>query len=687
MRITSENILVKLFVLVNCFLLVTVLHASAQMDTLYHLGSKPSKGDSITYTDILHKFTWNVTCKDKDGTQRNSTTTRPDTLTTSNNLDTLKLSTSVFIAPQLVNRVIALDYKLEGSVLVQMNRSVILATGAFRKNKQGKRATLIDQGYKSFLFNDTVQRIEIVYTPYPETKAFDLGLYVCETDRAERINSDRVAKISELYREGFYYLAFAIVFMLMFLFFKEKRENLYFSLFCLFAALGFLSKIFGLELLYNERFLFNVLSLEFMSIFVYKILRNKEKPKISLVVVCAIIAISFLPAIRYSGANVMGQLIPGPIIITYTALYVYTFGSVLLLLIQGIGQKQWEARVIIWVCLIPVFILFVLFVTFSIVNYRSKFADIDNSFFAEIVFNYFTSAIIYVYPLSAVFILGRRNGLNQVKLMAQVISIKQLSAENLAREQEKKQILEGQKAELEKEVSMRTAQVVAQKEELQKQHAELVVEKGKSDDLLRNILPEEVMEELKSTGISEAKLFDNVTVLFADFVDFTKAGENMTPKELVSELHICFKAYDEIISKYGIEKIKTIGDAYLAVAGLPVGNVAHAQNIVQAAIEIRKFMDERYTQLGNRTFRVRIGVHSGSVVAGIVGVKKFAYDIWGDTVNTAARMEQNSEAGKINISETTYELVKDSFTCEYRGKIEAKNKGMMNMYFVLGVGS
>jgi len=171
-------------------------------------------------------------------------------------------------------------------------------------------------------------------------------------------------------------------------------------------------------------------------------------------------------------------------------------------------------------------------------------------------------------------------------------------------------------------------------------------------------------------------------VLFTDFVRFTQVSERLSPKELVNELHVCFKAFDGIIGKYNIEKIKTIGDAYLAVCGLPKADPKHAENIVNAAKEIQAFMKERHAQLGDNTFQIRLGVHSGSVVAGIVGVKKFAYDIWGDTVNTAARMEQNSEAGKINISHTTYELIKDKFTCEYRGEIEAKNKGALKMYFV-----
>ncbi|MCF8449774.1 MAG: hypothetical protein K9G49_07880 [Taibaiella sp.] len=260
--------------------------------------------------------------------------------------------------------------------------------------------------------------------------------------------------------------------------------------------------------------------------------------------------------------------------------------------------------------------------------------------------------------------------------------VRDLSDKTIQQELEKNKIIAGQKEMLETEVANRTAEVVAQKEKIEKQHDELIIEKEKSDNLLLNILPEEVAEELKEKGYSEARLFSNVSVLFTDFVDFTGAAERMSAQELVDELHICFKTFDEIISKYKIEKIKTIGDAYLAVGGLPLTDADHAVNAVKAALDMLLFMKARKRELGDRSFHVRIGIHSGSVVAGIVGIKKFAYDIWGDTVNTAARMEQSSEAGKINLSEDTYKLVKDTFKCTFRGKIEAKNKGDLNMYYV-----
>jgi len=214
----------------------------------------------------------------------------------------------------------------------------------------------------------------------------------------------------------------------------------------------------------------------------------------------------------------------------------------------------------------------------------------------------------------------------------------------------------------------------------------LAAEKQKSESLLHNILPEEISAELKERGATTAKEFDAVTVLFTDFVNFTQTAERLKPQQLVQELHECFTAFDLIMERYGLEKIKTVGDAYLAVCGLPIADPQHAQKVVKAALEIRDFVAERgkasSSERSGETFEIRIGIHSGPVVAGIVGVKKFAYDIWGDTVNTAARMEQSGEAGKINISESTHALVKDDFECVYRGAVEAKNKGKMNMYFV-----
>ena len=220
---------------------------------------------------------------------------------------------------------------------------------------------------------------------------------------------------------------------------------------------------------------------------------------------------------------------------------------------------------------------------------------------------------------------------------------------------------------------------------LEEKNKIITKEKERSEELLLNILPAEVAEELKETGGAKAKSFDEVTVMFTDFKGFTQISEKMTPEQLVAEIDYCFKGFDNIIHKYGIEKIKTIGDSYMCAGGLPVTNKTHAVDVVKAAIEIKDFMvnlKKEKEAKGEIPFEIRIGIHTGPVVAGIVGIKKFAYDIWGDTVNLASRMESSGEPGKVNISGSTYELIKDKFTCIHRGKIQAKNKGEVDMYFV-----
>jgi histidine kinase len=211
---------------------------------------------------------------------------------------------------------------------------------------------------------------------------------------------------------------------------------------------------------------------------------------------------------------------------------------------------------------------------------------------------------------------------------------------------------------------------------------ELYIEKKKSDDLLLNILPEVVAQELKQTGRTTPRSYEVATVMFTDFENFTLKSERLSPEELVSIIDSCFKKFDEIISRHNIEKIKTIGDAYLCVSGLPDTKDHNAVNVINAAMEIVDVIKEQQLSSGSGFFDIRIGVHTGPLVAGVVGHKKFAYDIWGDTVNTAARMEQSSESNRINISQSTYELVKDKFKCSFRGKQPAKNKGLIEMYFV-----
>ena len=210
----------------------------------------------------------------------------------------------------------------------------------------------------------------------------------------------------------------------------------------------------------------------------------------------------------------------------------------------------------------------------------------------------------------------------------------------------------------------------------------------KSDNLLLNVLPVEIANELKINGKVEPVHYDEVSVLFTDFKGFTQLSETMTPRELVDELDYCFSYFDQVVDKYGLEKLKTIGDSYMCASGIPQASPTHAIQSVQAALEILEFIEQRKKQKADENIAywdIRIGIHSGPLLAGVIGNKKFSYDVWGDTVNTASRMESSGIPGNVNISQVTFELVKDFFECEHRGKISAKNKGELDMYLVRGI--
>ncbi|MBK8968589.1 MAG: tetratricopeptide repeat protein [Lewinellaceae bacterium] len=221
--------------------------------------------------------------------------------------------------------------------------------------------------------------------------------------------------------------------------------------------------------------------------------------------------------------------------------------------------------------------------------------------------------------------------------------------------------------------------------ELAAKNAAIEHERQRADELLTNILPAATAAELKAHASVQPVRYESVTVMFTDFEGFTKIAENVSFEVLISELNECFSLFDDIVKKYGLEKIKTIGDAYMCAGGLPTPNNTHPVDVVRAAIDMQTELQALMLQKkaeDKPVFNMRIGIHTGPVVAGVVGSHKFAYDIWGDTVNTAARLEQSSASHKINISETTYLQVKDLFSCTYRGELTAKNKGQVKMYFV-----
>lgn len=245
-----------------------------------------------------------------------------------------------------------------------------------------------------------------------------------------------------------------------------------------------------------------------------------------------------------------------------------------------------------------------------------------------------------------------------------------------------------QKDLLESQVKQRTIEIIKQKEQVEKQKRMLEQEKAKTEKLLLNILPREMADELKNKGKAKARKYRSSTVMFTDFKGFTKWAEFYKPEELVAELDSYFIKFDEIVNKYNVEKIKTIGDAYMAAGGVPIRNKSNAIDTTLAALEIQRVMQEIKQQkeaLGHKSWELRIGLHSGALIAGVVGIKRFAYDIWGDTVNVAAHMESSGEVGMVNVSETTYEAISEFFITEYRGKVKAKNKGEIDMYFVHGI--
>ncbi len=226
----------------------------------------------------------------------------------------------------------------------------------------------------------------------------------------------------------------------------------------------------------------------------------------------------------------------------------------------------------------------------------------------------------------------------------------------------------------------------SQNHKIQAQNLQIQEEQRKSDGLLLNILPQEIADELKASGQATPRLYESATVLFTDFVNFTRLSATLTPKELIDELNECFLAFDEICERHGLEKIKTIGDAYMCAGGLPVPNETHAADAVRAALEMSTWLLARkHERADAHLTEMRIGIHTGPVMAGVIGKNKFAYDIWGDAVNLAARLEEHGEPGHVNISDATKEAVKHLFTATHRGKKEVHNKGMVDMYFIVSV--
>jgi class 3 adenylate cyclase len=227
--------------------------------------------------------------------------------------------------------------------------------------------------------------------------------------------------------------------------------------------------------------------------------------------------------------------------------------------------------------------------------------------------------------------------------------------------------------------------LVVANRELEQRHHQVEEQKRVSESLLLNILPSEVADELRTKGMVSPKYFEDVTILFTDFVGFTLSTEKLAAEELVDILHDYFTAFDQIVARYKLEKLKTIGDSYMCISGLPSRNPAHPVDTVLAAFEMLHAVEQRAQRSVGVEWKVRIGIHTGPVIAGVVGINKFAFDIWGDTVNYSSRMESSGQANRINLSERTYSRVKDFLACEARGKVLTKDKRELDMYFATGI--
>lgn len=270
--------------------------------------------------------------------------------------------------------------------------------------------------------------------------------------------------------------------------------------------------------------------------------------------------------------------------------------------------------------------------------------------------------------LSLSLYLVRNYALTAARLTDKLAEVERLSASALAHEHEKQQLIAAKNAELEGLVAERTQ--------------ELRTEKTKVDELLYNILPRDAADELKAHGHSKPRRHEDVTILFTDFQGFTNTVSAMPAQKLVSELNDMFNRFDDIMDRHGVQKIKTIGDAYMAAGGIPEGSPDAAARVVAAALEMVATIAERNRDAGVK-WQMRLGVHTGIVVAGVMGKRRLIYDLFGDTVNIASRMESHGKPGRVNLSAYTYDLVRHQFTCEYLGKIDVKGKGEIDMYSVV----
>ncbi len=420
--------------------------------------------DTVTDFDIFKKFYWKVQITAANGSVSTIETGEPDTLEYGA-FRKVEMQTDFTVAPYLLHMQHGLEYELNGAALIRLNGEKLLATGSFDSSGIPKYCGMRPEGFTSFAFKDTQEHLEVTYLPHAQMKKFHLKIKMGQYDWAQEGTEDIIKDNKEAFALGAYYFSFALVFLVLFIFFRERTENLYFALFCLFASLSWIIGVYETYTFTPFTTYMGVFSLEFLAMFFAKIIKNKEKSKIPLILLTIVAAASFHPSILYNFqwfglekyGNFKNTSVPVILIIIFVSFYCYVISTSIKYLVKGFRQKSAEAKTVVFICCTGLFVSFLLP---PILHSLIHFADGD-------AYAHFKGLLrnigLCIYPLSAAVVLGRRNSTNQKQLAVQVQSIAHLSSESLKKEQEKKLILESANAELERKVDDRTREILQQK--------------------------------------------------------------------------------------------------------------------------------------------------------------------------------------------------------------------------------
>lgn len=575
----------------------------------------------------------------------------------------LKVDSSLF------NKTFALLMNQYGTSEIFLNGNKIETLGTFRND------TTKEERYNPKLLpiiiqlNDCTDQVLAVRYAHSKAKRFSKRYYNHQAGFTLSLYDHKLAiyQVKYFIISNYFFLGLIMIFsilsfihFLFFLFYRKKISNLYYSIFLLISSLLIYAARLQNEVSLNPDiqtkvgfFVSLIMPFFFVSLlgFIYSIFYKKAPVLIWIGgAIGLVISIMYFLNLRFSTEILTGFAILVSI-------------EVIRVLVWAIIKKMDGA----WILGAGVILFVVFFMSVVVIAVVYGNISISSGGFFQYLLLFLLVLATVSTPLSMSIFLARDIAKTNVNLEEQLRQVKILSAKTIEQEREKKKILEGQKEKLEIQVKERTR--------------ELENEKVKTEELLLNTLPLKVVNDLKENGKTDPESFDDVTVYFSDIVGFTKLSATLAPDVLIHELNDIFTAFDDIMVKNKCERIKTIGDAYLAVCGMPEKNKNHAHNMINAAIEIRSFLKNR-NKTSDIKWKIRIGIHSGRVVGGIVGVRKYIYDVFGDTINTTSRMESHSEPMQINVSEATHGLVKNEFQFIEREPMEIKGIGLTKMYFL-----